>query len=166
MKIDIKYLFSRNKLIGSRAISWGTKHLENVEDTPSHVAVLLNSKWVVESTLETGVRVISYAKWKIKNREVEAIECLQSWTMAEIKELFRPLKGLKYDYLGVLYFGWKIALNKLLRIKIPVENKFSHDNKYFCCEVIGKMTGVDYDMTSPVQLMVKIQKGIEEFRKN
>jgi hypothetical protein len=54
MKID--YLFSKNNKIGSRLISWAAK-FENtgLEYNPSHIAILLNDTWVIESTFFTGI---------------------------------------------------------------------------------------------------------------
>lgn len=159
MDVTIHYLFSKNKLIGSKAIIWGTKHLEpNAHDTPSHVAILVNEKWVFESTLETGVRRISYKDWLEKNTEVAKYKCQTKRNLTEVLDYFRAIKNKKYDYLGVIYFGWRVGLNKFFKIKIPKENKWDKENAYFCCEVMGEMLGLDYQMTSPVQVMVQTQK--------
>ena len=63
-KIKVHYLFSKNKKIGSKLIAWGTAHRCDVDDVPSHVAILVEERWVYESTLSSGVRVIPYKKWK------------------------------------------------------------------------------------------------------
>jgi hypothetical protein len=159
MNIKLEYLFSKNDLIGSRLISWGTKDLvqENV-DVPSHVAVLINEKYVFESTMAQGVRCVSYKDWLTINKEVKRIPCQKERTFEEVKELFKPLKDKKYDYLGVVYFGWRVFLYKFFKITKPTVNKWNSKSKYFCCEVIGKLTGVDYQMISPVELMVELSK--------
>lgn len=163
--MKIHYLFSKNQKIGSKIISRGTNFLVlGIEDTPSHAAILLNGRWVVESTLESGFRVIPYSQWLEINIEIEKIECNKEWTMQQIKELYRPLKTKKYDFLGVLYFGWRVLLQKLLNIKKPEHNRFNHTDKYFCCEVIGVMTRVSYEMTAPVELMFNIKNSLGEFK--
>ena len=63
MNITLHYLFSKNEKIGSKIIRWATKHLVEAKDVPSHVALLVNERWVFESTLFTGIRVIPYKKW-------------------------------------------------------------------------------------------------------
>lgn len=157
MKVSVHYLFSKNKKIGSRLISWGTSYLEpKIKNVPSHVAVLVNNKWVFESTLESGVRRISYEKWLEINEEVEKIECTQERELGEVLDYFRSIKDKKYDYQGILYFSWRILLFITLKIKMPTKNRFNRKNSYFCSEVVGKMTGVDCQMTAPVSLSVKI----------
>lgn len=162
-QVSVHYLFSKNSKIGSKIISWGTKHLHpEVEDTPSHVAILVDERWVIESTLDSGVRVIPYKKWRGINKEVAKVPCRQPWTFPEIKKLFKPLKDKKYDYKGVTYFGLRLAANKAFKTEIPKKNKWETKNRYFCCEVMARMTGVDYQMTAPVGVMVNVQRAILE----
>lgn len=153
MIISLAYLFSRNNKIGSRLISWGTKSLASTKIVPSHVALLINNKWVFESTLSTGIRIISYQKWLEINEEVRKIPCQSKRTYGEIKTLFKALEGRSYDYLGVIYFGWRIFLNMLFKLDMPKVNHWQSKNKYFCTEVVGKLLNIDYGMISPVQLM-------------
>ena len=160
-KAKVHYLFSRNKKIGSRLISFGTSFVHpEVDVVPSHVAVLVNDRWVFESTLESGVRRIEYKKWLEINEEVAKVECKQKWELKGIIDFYRSLSGKKYDYIGVTYFSWRVLLYILFKIEIPKENKFNHDSRYFCSEVVGKMTGVDYEMTAPVTIMLEVQKAI------
>jgi hypothetical protein len=157
--VTVHYLFSKNEKIGSRIIVEGTAYLESElnKDTevPSHVAILVNNKWVFESTLETGVRRISYEKWLEINSEVAKYKCTTYRTLEEVINYFRSIKDKKYDYIGATYFGYRILLNKLLSKPIPEINTLEDEDKYFCCEVMGKMLGLDYRMTAPVQIMVQ-----------
>lgn len=158
MEITVHYLFSKNKKIGSKIIRWGTEHLESSvakDEVPSHVAILVNERWVFESTLETGVRRIAYKEWLENNTEVGKYKCQTPRTLEEVIGYFRSIKDKKYDYYGLTYFGIWIGLNKFFKVKIPKENKWGKDDMYFCCEVMGEMLGLDYNMTSPVQVMVQ-----------
>ena len=140
---SVHYLFSNNSKIGSRIISWGTSHLEpSIKEVPSHVAVLVNEKWVFESTLNTGVRKISYKDWVKINKEVGKIKCKETRTLKEIISYFRHIHHKKYDYKGLAYFSKCVALNKFFGTSIPKENKWADDSMYFCCEVVGEMRGV------------------------
>lgn len=153
-KVTVHYLFSKNKKIGSRAIAWGTKHRnETKRETPSHIALLINNKWVFESTLETGIRIIGYNEWKTINTEVAKICDNNTHDYSEIKEMFKELKNKKYDWCGVLFLTLCLIPNKLFGTKMPKDNKFAQDHKYFCCEVIGKLLDVDYDMKCPIDIM-------------
>lgn len=158
MEVKVHYLFSKNKKIGSKIISWGTGFLQpQIKKVPSHVAVLVNNKWVFESTLETGVRRISYAKWLEINEEVEKVECTTMRTLEEVINYFRSIRDKKYDYQGVMYFSWRVMLFIALKLKMPTKNRFNRKNSYFCSEVIGKMTGIDCQMTAPVTLMLELK---------
>lgn len=160
-KKTVHYLFSKNSKIGSRLIRWGTAFLcpwVKYEDVPSHVAILVDGKWVLESTLTTGVRIIPYSTWKQINTEICKLQCLQEREFSNIKDFYRAIELKTYDYPGILYFSWRIILKKLFNIDLPKENKWQSDDKYFCSEVIGKMTGLDYQMTSPVQLQEMIKE--------
>ena len=160
-KVKLHYLFSKNKKIGSRLIAWGTKHrYPELKDIPSHVAILIDEKWVFESTLESGVRVIGYKKWLEINTQVEKIPCTQDRTYEEVKDMFKSIKDLKYDWMGVLYLGLNLVPNKLFGRKLPENNPWASDSKYFCCEVMSKLTGIDYEMSSPVDVMVEIKKSV------
>jgi len=160
MEVKVHYLFSNNNKIGSKIISWGTKHLTDREDVPSHVAILVNNRWVHESTLESGVRVISYKKWLEINKEVAKVPCKQEKrNYSEIKTIFREIKDKDYDYLGVCYLGLALGANKLADIEIPKDNKWEDKNKYFCCEAVEKLTGVEStSMDSPVQVLDRLCK--------
>jgi len=159
--VKIQYLFSRRPLAGSKLISWGTNHQYpdlSFEEVPSHVAVLINGKWVIESTLATGVRVIGYNKWKEINIEVAKIDCVRKdWSFSVIKGMFKEIKGRKYDWGGIIYLAFRLAKQKYLGKPLPSVNKFNDPNKYFCTEVLSKMTGLTYEMSTPVDVMMKVQ---------
>ena len=159
MKVKIDVLFSRNEKIGSKLISWGTSHLSSFEKTPSHVALLINNRWVHESTLDTGIRVLTYEKWKEINEEVYKHEYPIEYSYDQIKAMYRDLKGRKYDWVGVLYFTWFVGMSKLFGGSIPKINKWEDPNKYFCCEVVGELARLEYSMTSPVQLLEGLKNG-------
>lgn len=159
MKVKVHYLLSKNNKIGSRFIAWGTKHLTpEIKDTPSHIAVLINERWVHESTLETGVRVISYKKWLEINKEVAKVRCAQEYReYNEIKEIYRSIQNKDYDWLGVLYLGIHVCLNKFFGKKLPKTNKWQKDNKYFCSEAAEKLTGIpSTGMETPTQFLRKL----------
>ena len=150
-------LFSSNNLIGSKVISKGTAHLESeIKDVPSHTAVLVNERWVHESTGHSGVRVISYDAWSKINKEVGRVQ-LASREYQVIADQYRNIKGKKYDYPGVFYLGLCI-IPTFVGFKLPKKNKWESSNKYFCCEALGSLTGHYYGMETPVQILAKLLK--------
>ncbi len=160
-KITVHYLFSNNKKIGSRAIMWGTQHqYPKLQKIPSHVAILINNKWVFQSTLEKDVHIISYTKWLEVNNEITKIACTQTRYYEDIKAMFKNLKGQKYDWGGVIYLGLWLAINKLSGRTIPTHNRWHSSDKYFCCEIMAKMTGIDYQMTTPVKVMMDLKEAV------
>lgn len=162
MKITLHYIFSRKEKWGSKLISWASNKITPIENCPSHVALLVNNKWVFESTLDKNVRVISYKKWKKINIETHKLKCSQERTFQELKNVLKPLKGKKYDWLGIIYFSYRILLNFLFQVKIPKHNKLEQKNAYFCCEAVGELTKTDYSMTTPAQLYLNLKSQLEE----
>lgn len=157
MVVSVHALFSKNDLIGSRLISCGTKHLSpSINNTPSHTALLVNNRWVHESTGHSGVRVISYDKWKEINKEVDRVYLFDK-EYQEIADEYRKIKDKDYDYLGVVFLGICIFLS-LFRFKIPNKNPLENSNKYYCCEVLGYLTNEDYDMMAPNQILALLYK--------
>ena len=157
MEVSVHYLFSKNSLIGSKIISWGTSHLHNTPETPSHIAVLINHRWVFESTMNSGIRILTYKKWLKINKEVAKIPG-DKREYVDIKKIFRAVKNKKYDKLGVAYLSYHIALNKFFKKEIPERNKWEDPNKYFCCEAVAKLTDNYYSMKAPVDIMVNLSK--------
>jgi hypothetical protein len=160
MKVQLHFLFSRNNKIGSKLISWSTQSLNQTQvPTPSHVAILVNKRWVFESTLTSGVRIISYNKWLTINEQIKCIPFYQSICYKELKNHFKNLKNKRYDYEGILYFAYRIILFKLFFMAIPEKNKFNKPSRYFCCEVIGKLLNKDFSMKAPTELVKVLSFG-------
>lgn len=152
MVVTVHALFSYNNLIGSKIIANGTAHLApKMNVKASHTAVLINERWVHESTGHSGVRVISYELWKQINIEVGRIK-LADREYQEIADEYRKIKDKDYDYPGVIFFGLAI-IPTFLGFKLPKKNKWESPNRYFCCEVLGKLTGKYYGMHSPIQIL-------------
>ena len=159
MKVKVHYLFSKRDKWGSKLIAWGTDHMSDEPVTPSHIAILVQERWVFESTLESGVRVMSYPKWSELNDEVACIPCAQVYRdYSEIKNIFRDIKGKGYDWLGVMYFAGWIFLNRYMKAAIPGVNKWESQDKYFCSEAVGRLINNErYSMRAPVQLLVEFR---------
>lgn len=152
--IDIAIIFSRNKKIGSKIISYFTSHLNKTNlPTPSHVALLVNGRWICESTLEKGVHIISIDKWSAVN-EIVYIKPFKSIIFSDIKDELKKIVNKKYDWLGVIYFAICILLHRYFHISIPIKNLWHSDNKYFCTEVLRTIfPDKTFSMCAPVQIL-------------
>lgn len=158
MKVKVFLLFSRNKKIGSRFISWLTKHRNTTKFvTPSHTALLLNNKWVFESTCDKNVRVISLNKWKQIN-EVCHFDDLGVFDYQDIANIVRSIKGRRYDFLGVLYLGICLLLNKFFKLPIGSKNYFESKNAFFCTEVLSKIINKNLSMYSPADILSNLDE--------
>ena len=151
MIIPVHALFSHNKMIGSKIIAQGTKHLAPGESKCSHVALLVNNRWVHEATMKSGVRVLSYDLWSKINEEVARME-LNPREYQEVADLFRDIMGRKYDWPGILFLGLCI-IGTFFGLKLPEKNKWESKNKYFCCEVLAYLTNRCYSMMAPIQIL-------------
>ncbi|MEO0271688.1 MAG: hypothetical protein ABIM30_01190 [candidate division WOR-3 bacterium] len=161
--VNVCVLFSKNNKIGSKFISRLTKHLNNKKSiTPSHVALLIENRWVFESTFEKGIKITPFSTWSSCGNEIVHLHYLGEYKYHTIKTLYRSLGGRKYDWLGVIYLGIKIALNKLFGCPIGNKNLLENPNKYFCTEVLEYFINKDLSMTSPVELMVYLLEADNE----
>lgn len=153
--MKVEYLFSNNNKLGSKIIQWASKKEKiPMENLPSHVAVLIDNKLVIESTLSTGVRIIPYFKWKKINNEIAKIPCKKDYkSPKEIFKAFIILWGMKYDWLGILYFAKCLLLMIIFKKELPKRNKWEHKNKYFCTEFVARLTNIDCSMKTPAKLL-------------
>lgn len=155
MKVTVEALFSFNHKIGAYLIAYGTAHLApNTKEKVSHTAVLINGRWVHEATGE-GVTVKSYELWSTEHTEVARVK-LQDQEYQIIADHCREILGKKYDYAGVFYLGI-VTVPTFVGAKLPSKNLWQSNNKYFCCELLGKLTGHDYSMSAPVQILERLR---------
>ena len=155
MIVTVHALFSHNEMIGSRIISKGSKHLAPDLPETSHVSVLINNRWVHEAT-GAGVKIYSYDLWKTRHTEVGRIQ-LKNRQYQEIADQFRQIQDKKYDYPGVFFLGICI-IPTFIGLPLPKKNLWQSDKKFFCCEVLGYLTGQCYGMSTPVQIFDKLRK--------
>lgn len=157
MQVTVHYLFSKNNKIGSKIIANQTNHLADKPET-SHISIMVHNRWIFESTLSTGVRVIPFVEWIKINEIVDIIPCeKETREYSEIKSIYKEIQNKKYDYAGILYLGFYIALNRYFGIKIPKKNKLQSDNKYFCCEAVEKLTGLGpTSMKTPIEILAEL----------
>lgn len=151
MIVDIDILFSKKCKIGSMIIAKGTKHLAPNVSECSHVALLVNNRFVLESTLDKGVHVSSYNKWLSENIQVDKIYYGQI-DYKEIAYLYRFINEKKYDWLGLIYLALNI-IPTFFNLPMSSENKWECPNKYFCTEAVGYLTNEYYGMTTPNQIL-------------
>lgn len=166
MIVTVDALFSSSPKIGARIISGGTTHLApNIKEAPSHVALLVNGRWVHESTGKAGVAVISYDLWSKLHKEVARVP-LPDREYQEIADQYRKIKGKKYDYLGITFFAIALIPSFFAyhifgakNFMLPKVNRFQNPNKYFCCEALGSLLGKCYSMRAPVQVLSELLHG-------
>lgn len=151
MQVTVHAIFSHNDKIGSKVICHGTHHLAKNEPLCSHTALLVNERWVHESTGHSGVRIISIDLWKTLNKEVARVP-LKDMLYQDLANHFRSIKDKKYDYMGILFFCFAI-IPTFIGFKLPKKNLLESPDKYFCCEVLGYLTGQYYGMSAPIQVM-------------
>jgi hypothetical protein len=154
MKVEI--LLSKNELIGSKLICWGTGKLYpnlDSELVPSHLAILVDG-FVYESTLFSGVRIVPFDSWL----EINTILYRQSRDIEidrySFSKIFSSIWGKGYDWYGICYYSICLIRFMLFNIPMPKTNKWAKSSKYFCTEVLGRMLKKDYSMVVPVDMAV------------
>lgn len=158
--MKISYIFSRNEKLGSKLISWASGLLiDDLEKVPSHVAILIEldeiqESLVIESVLDSGVRIIPYSVWLTHNELCYKIPCKdQVSTLDEVLLELKDIWGKKYDWKGILYFGWCFILNLTVDRPFPKENKWQSEDRYFCTEAAARLSGYGkHSMTTPAKM--------------
>ena len=153
MRIEYLFTKSRNFKVGSSLISWGTGKLHPQLKPCSHVGLKLGPL-IIESTLTSGVQIVPYLDW-IKHQEVVyAFKCpTERKAIDVIDKVFKSSWGKSYDYLGILYFTWRMLGFILFKRPLARKNRWQSNKRYFCVEIIERITGQSYQMTSPIQLV-------------
>lgn len=158
--MSVYAVFTRNKKIGSRLIAAASNRLLDgrLARTPSHCGILIDEGvniYVLDSTLTAGVRYIDIADF-VKENEILYTVRLKI-TPEEVYKAIPDLKGKGYDWLGLAYFAAKIASHLLFKTKIPNDNKWESDKKYFCNELLGEVIKYPrYSMVTPAKMMVDL----------
>lgn len=148
----IHYVFSKNNKIGSRLISWASsKELDCKKECPSHMAILINEAFVLESTLTTGVRIIPYHKWLFYNTELARVPV--KGANRSMRDILIDKWGAKYDWLGIAYFAYCYIKLILFKIPLPETNAWQNKNKMFCTEYASLLSGQDLSMKSPARVL-------------
>lgn len=158
--MKIEYLFSKPKSkisVGGHMIRWASRKATpelSWEDTPSHVAVLMNDTLVVESTLSTGVHIIPYYRWLQKNIEIAKLPCRMKYRpSAHVFRLMMDVWDKPYDWFGILYFSWAFFKNIVFNERLKDSNPWQRDSHFFCTEFAARLTGVDLSMKTPAMLL-------------
>lgn len=154
--MTIHYLFSKNKLIGSHIIRFGSFLINSYgfeyNNTPSHVAVLLDETYVVESVMCSGVRIIPYNKWLEINTEIMKIKA--GSCSEHPRDLMFEMWGKPYDKKGILRFAYDIIKSKLMGSVLPSKNKCEQEDAFFCTEFASRIYDGDTgSMRTPSNLM-------------
>ncbi len=112
---------------------------------PTHTAILIDGRRVVEAVPFDGVVITPFDKWIEKNEIICAGNCIQGPNRLEIlinrKALFEALRSIhesQYDWLGAILAGIRSLFYSIFGAipKWLERNPVSMNNKYYCVEVV------------------------------
>jgi hypothetical protein len=154
--VRITYLFSKNKKIGSHIIRLGSYLINNYDfdfnNIPSHVAILIDETYVVESVMSCGVRIIPYNHWLEHN--IQIMKLAANSIVEQPRDLMFEMWGKPYDKLGVLRFAIDILVSKLFKLPMTDKNEWEQEDSFFCTEFASRIYDGNTGSTrTPVQLM-------------
>lgn len=158
--MKVEYVFSNNNRAGSKLIKWASSFEKlNLDTTPSHVAILLNDKMIIESTLFTGVRIAPYSKWLEINELVARIPCSNLHRpSSEVVGLLMDRWNRKYDWMGIAFFALSYLRFIVFKTRLPETNKWQNPDKDFCSEYVSILSGEDLSMKSPARILKEWSK--------
>jgi len=146
--------FSKRNEIGAKIIRYGTKdNNQSFSDVPSHFFIMFFGFLVIDSTFSKGLAARNIDNFK-KDNEIVKLYDFSSNVSDDIYfyEVSERL-GRKYDFIGILYIGWRIFLKKIFNTPIPKKNKLERKDKDFCTEVFEYITNKECSMASPNDLL-------------
>lgn len=128
----MKIVFVKSHLLGSRLIRWFTG--ENV----SHVAVVFDGMDTVVHSYGFGVAEMSlydFAKrYEVVHTIPVGVSLRDEVAIHELVAVYS--QEARYDFLALLYFGWRAILNKFLALPYPERNRLEDPQKFMCTEAV------------------------------
>lgn len=152
--MSVQVLFCSSGSVLSEAIKYFT------EEPVSHVALLVDKKWVVHSNLR-GVHVQIYSNF-LKTYDIYAMtDPVPTDTPIELLLAENSFKG--YDVLAILYLGLRFFLKKVLKFRLPKVNLWQSTGMYMCTEWVSFVLEGSEDSTiTPYGLYKKYKARIKE----
>jgi len=148
----ITLLWTKSNLPLSRVIRWATN------DDCSHFAICFDKRVVFHSNFY-GVHIDWFDKFASHCDIVHKIQ-LPTYTLEQEELVYQKaisITGQQYDYLGLLYFGWRMFLLKTFGKPLPLKNKWGSASLELCIEAFTVLSPVmatpeNLSMLTPDQL--------------
>ena len=149
--MEVKIIFANGTSVISDIIRWCT------DEPISHVALLLDDKWVVHSNLR-GVNLEHIDHFK-KSYSIYSITPPVTPTIDVDKELVNS-SFKYYDIFAIMWLGLRYVLKKATGLKIPKVNLWQVTGLFLCTEWVSFiMQGKEDSTITPFQLYTKYVKG-------
>lgn len=160
----MRFYFTKNNLIGSKAIRWG------LDEDCSHFAFGSDNPYtILESRLETGFGKSNYESFHNRNSVVHCLEvhATPDQGRALYDRIVSNCAGKAYDQNGVLWWTWVAFTRKVFGRPKPTVNQWQDKHKFYCVEILigvedllKEMLGVDVilSMMTPHDLFLKLKE--------
>jgi hypothetical protein len=103
----------------------------------SHFAVVFDEKFVIESSLSSGVRLGWIKSFLRRQTVVYRVEI--NANLFQEEEVYRSIldsfDGDPYDWRGILYFAWRIFLLATIGSPLPAKNAWGREGAFLCSEI-------------------------------
>jgi hypothetical protein len=135
----------KSNAIGSRFIRWG------IGEDASHLAIAFNDNTFLHSYLN-GVELLTLPEFE-KHKYIETDSVLLTVSDEKLfkEKMIRKLVKADYDYGAFIYFGYRAALKKLFRVKMP-QTGFDDRDRFICTEVIYALAETYSELTKDFAL--------------
>ena len=131
--------FSNSDIFGAFLIRWGSSDKFFGLADCAHVMIIFDNRLVFHSLTNGGTRVDFLPNILRIQKIVHQLKPKTDLTQEQEEQLYQFLlgryKGRLYDYLGVLYFAWRVLLKKFFGKPLPLTNKWNSELEYFCTEI-------------------------------
>jgi len=143
---------------------------QKLKDTPSHMSLAFGKRFMLEAVGGAGVRFNFLPTFLKENDIVGVFEYLRGDEI-DLKEgrllTEGALKyhGMRYDKLGVLWFGIFIFRKWLLGTPLPPKNDWDSGNRFFCSELMEFIDSRDAGTSDPNSQMKMLEDNKVDYKK-
>jgi len=137
----ISLVWTKSDKIGSKAIMWSTG------TDCSHFAFVLDSRLVFQSTFTKGVHLSWLHNFLHINTVVHRID-LNIDAAAEERIYLKLIdaEDRPYDFMALLYLGWRYLLHKIILEPLPDKNRLAVNRADMCIELAKALEAIGLTM--------------------
>jgi len=136
----VKFLWTKNNLIGSKAIRWG------LGEDCSHFAIMFEApEAVFESRLESGCGRDTLSAFLKRNTVVHCVVLKEKdpiFSGALLESLSKNALNCRYDKGAILFWAVAALGKRMFGMPLPQKNPWGKNGEHYCVEIVRGSEGI------------------------